>query len=234
MPIIVAIHTPQDIDPTRAPGRSCDDALRLLPGVGNRGIKRTASFIKIIAGNLALVFLVLSRCKRTLPFGKRDGISQTLEGFPHTFPSKPCLFGQPFARRETEALLRFVGEALDHPFERTGLCLDILLGECLFVGGAFGGSATAWWILQTLGAMVCPCRDPGRHRHAMHLIGLDNSLDGCARGTQQQTVGAAPRGMPYPLSWSFLRGPVARRFKAAHISRSSPHQVVGNTPRKAV
>ena len=86
-----------------------------------------------------------------------------------------------------------MGEALDHPFERTGLFFDLLLGKCLFVGGEFGWSATAWLIMQTLGAMVFPCRDPGRHSHAMHLIGLGNGLDGCARGTQQQTVGAAPR-----------------------------------------
>ena len=109
------------------------------------------------------------------------------------FPSKPCLFGQPFERRETEALLGFVGEALDHPFERTGLFFDIVLGECLFVGGECGWSATAWVIMQTLGALVFPFRDPGRHSDAMHLIGLGNGLDGCARGTQQQTVGAAPR-----------------------------------------
>ena len=86
-----------------------------------------------------------------------------------------------------------MGEALDHPFERTGLFFDLVLGQCLFVGGEFGWSATAWLIMQTLGTMVFPCRDPGRHSHAMHLIGLGNGLDGCARGTQQQTVGAAPR-----------------------------------------
>src|SRR5712691_9839686 len=171
MHIIVAMHKPQDIDPTRAPGRQCDDALGLLPGVGNRGIKRQAGFIKIIEGNLSFVCLFLSRFKLTLTFGKSSGLSQTLSGFPHTFPSKPCLVGQPFARRDTEALLGCVGEALDHPFERTGLFFDLLLGKCLFVGGEFGWSATAWLIMQTLGTMVFPCRDPGRHSHAMHLIG---------------------------------------------------------------
>src|SRR2546426_8388348 len=69
----------------------------------------------------------------------------------------------------------------------------LVLGEYLFVGSEFGWSATAWLIMQTLGAMVFPFRDPGRHSHAMHLIGLGNGLDGCACGTQQQTVGAAPR-----------------------------------------
>src|SRR6266516_4608308 len=37
--------------------------------------------------------------------------------------------------------------------------------------------------------------------------------------------------MRYPLSSFFLRVHVARRSKAAHISRASPHQVVGYTPR---
>ena len=78
MQIILAIHKPQDIDPTRAPGRQFDDALGLLPGVGNRGIKRKAGFIKIIEVNLSFVFLFLSRFKLTLTFGKSDGISQTL------------------------------------------------------------------------------------------------------------------------------------------------------------
>src|SRR5712692_10135615 len=38
--------------------------------------------------------------------------------------------------------------------------------------------------------------------------------------------------MQYPLSSFFLRGCVARRSKAAHISRSSPHQVLGNSHEK--
>src|SRR6266511_1626711 len=59
MQIILAIHKPQDIDPTIAPGRQFDDALGLLPGVGNRGIKRKAGFIKIIEVNLSFVFLFL-------------------------------------------------------------------------------------------------------------------------------------------------------------------------------
>jgi hypothetical protein len=47
--------------------------------------------------------------------------------------------------------------------------------------------------MQTLDAMVFPFRDPCRHGDAMHLIGIGNGLDGCVGGTQQQTVGAAPR-----------------------------------------
>src|SRR5712692_715199 len=38
--------------------------------------------------------------------------------------------------------------------------------------------------------------------------------------------------MQYPLSSFFLRGCVARRSKSAHISRSSPHQVLGNSHEK--
>jgi len=193
MQIILAIHKPQDIDPTRAPGRQFDDALGLLPGIGNRGIQRQSSFIKIIETQLALVLEFLQGGTFPLTAGKGLRIAETLSRLAHPFPSKTCLCGQPFARRETEALLGCVGEALRHPFERTGLFLDILLGECLFVGGEFGGSATARLIMQTLGAMVFPLRDPGRHGDAMHLIGIGNGLDGCAGSTQQQTVGAAPR-----------------------------------------
>ena len=59
MQIILAIHQPPDIDPTIAPGRQFDDALGLLPGVGNRGSKRKAGFINIIEVNLSFVFLFL-------------------------------------------------------------------------------------------------------------------------------------------------------------------------------
>jgi len=59
MQIIVAIHKPSHIDPPLAPGRQLDDALWLLPGVGNRGIKRKAGFIKVIESDLPLVLLCL-------------------------------------------------------------------------------------------------------------------------------------------------------------------------------
>src|SRR6266568_7540332 len=47
MQVVLAIHKPEHIDPPIFPGRQLDDALGLLPGIGNRGIKRKASFIKI-------------------------------------------------------------------------------------------------------------------------------------------------------------------------------------------
>ena len=128
-----------------------------------------------------------------LTSGKGIRIAETLSRLSHPFPSKTRLFGQTFARRETEALLGFVGETLHHRFERTGLFFDILLSEGLFVRGEFAGSATARVIMQTLGAMMFPFRDPGRHGDPMDLIGLGNGLDGRAGGTQQQTMGAAPR-----------------------------------------
>ena len=59
MQIIVAIHKPSHIDPPIAPGRQLDDALWLLPGVGNRGIKRKAGFIKVIEIDLPLVLVCL-------------------------------------------------------------------------------------------------------------------------------------------------------------------------------
>src|SRR2546422_5149714 len=46
--------------------------------------------------------------------------------------------------------------------------------------------------MQTLGALLFPCLDPGRHGDTIDLIGLGNGLDGRAGGTQQQTMGAAP------------------------------------------
>ena len=70
---------------------------------------------------------------------------------------------------------------------------DILLSECLFVWGECAWSATARLIMQTLGAMLFPFLDPGRHGDTMDLIGLGNGLDGRAGGTQQQTMGTAPR-----------------------------------------
>src|SRR6266536_6653135 len=115
-----------------------------------------------------------------LTSGKRLRIAETLSRLSHPFPSKTRLFGQTFERRETEALLGFVGEALHHPFERTRLFFDILLGEFLFVWGEFGWSATARVIMQTLGAMVFPFLDPCRHGDAMDLIGISNDLDGRA------------------------------------------------------
>src|SRR5712691_2815975 len=110
-----------------APGRQLDDALWLLPGIGNRGIKRKARFITIIESDLPLVLLVLQGGQFTLTAGKGLRIPETLSRLSHPFPSKTCLFGQTFARRDTEALLGLVGEALHHPFERTGLFVDMLI-----------------------------------------------------------------------------------------------------------
>ena len=72
MQVVLAMHKPEPIDPPRFPGRQFDDALGLLPRLGNRGIKRKARFIKIIQRNLALVFLVLQRFP--FPFGLGKGV----------------------------------------------------------------------------------------------------------------------------------------------------------------
>ena len=125
--------------------------------------------------------------------GKGLRIAATLSRLSHPFPSKTGLCSQTFERRETAALLGFVGEAFHDPFESTGLFFDLWLGECLFVWGECAWSATARVIMQTLGAMVCPLLDPGRHGDTMDLRGSGNGLDGRACGTQQQTMGAAPR-----------------------------------------
>src|SRR5260370_22992077 len=170
MQVVLAIHKPEHIDPPIFPGRQLDDALGLLPGIGNRRIKRKARFIKIIESDLALILLCLQGGQFTLTTGKGVRITETLERLSHPFPSKTGLFGQTFERRETEALLGFVGEALHHPFERTGLFFPTLLGECPFVWGECAWSAPARLIMQTLGAMMFPFLDPGRHATTMHLI----------------------------------------------------------------
>ena len=77
MQIIVAIHQPQHIDPPIFHGRQLDDAFWLLPGIGNRGIKREARFIEVIESDLALVFLLLQGFKFTFAFGKCFRISET-------------------------------------------------------------------------------------------------------------------------------------------------------------
>src|SRR6266446_4143766 len=118
--------------PYTRPSCQLDDALGFLPCIGNCWVKRKASFIKIIERDLALVLLFLQGDQFSLTAGKGLRIAETLSRLAHPFPSKTCLFGQPFERRETEALLGFVGEAFPHPFERTRLFFDIVLDECLF------------------------------------------------------------------------------------------------------
>ena len=191
MHIIVAIEKPSHIDPPIAPGGQLDDALRLLPGIGHRGIQRKAGCSKIRESELPLILVLLQGGQCTLTAGTGLRIPETLSRRSHPFPSKTCLCGQTCARRETEALLGFAGKTLHHRFERTGRFFDLLLRKGLFVWRECAWSATARVIMQTLGAMMFPFLDPGRHRDAMDLIGISNDLDGRAGGTQQQTMGAA-------------------------------------------
>jgi hypothetical protein len=100
--------------------------------------------------------------------------------------------GQTFQRRNTEALLDCVSEALSHLCERTGVCFERVLRAFLCVWGELGWSATARVILQTLSAIAFPFLDPGRHGGTMDLRGLGHGLEGRAGGTQQQTMGTAP------------------------------------------
>jgi hypothetical protein len=109
MQIVVAIHKPEHIDPSRFSGRELDDALGLLPSIGNRGIKRKAGFVKIIEIDFALVFLVLQRFKGTFRLSKGNRVSEAFERFSHPLPSKTRLFGQTFQRRQTKALVSFGG-----------------------------------------------------------------------------------------------------------------------------
>jgi hypothetical protein len=183
MQIVMAIHNPEHIDPPIFPGRKRDDALGLWPGLGNRGIKCKAGFIKIIQRDLALVFLCLQRFQFPFGLGKGVRISEAFERFSHPLPSKTGLFGQAFQRRQTEALVGFVGEALHHPLERMGRFFDILQGDGLFRRAEGARSAAARFIMQTLGAMLFPVLEPGRHGDAMDLIGPGDVLDRRALGT---------------------------------------------------
>ena len=65
-----------------------------------------------------------------------------------------------------------------------GFFLDILQGDIPFLRAECARSATARFIMQTLGAMLFPVLDPGRHGDAMDLVGLGNGLDGRSCGTQ--------------------------------------------------
>ena len=65
-----------------------------------------------------------------------------------------------------------------------GLFFDILQRDGPFLRAEDARSAAARFIMQTLGAMVFPVLDPGRHGDAMDLIGLGDVLDRRALGTQ--------------------------------------------------
>src|SRR5262247_542861 len=192
MHIVLAMHTSEHMDPPRLPGRQLDDALGLLPSIGNRGSKRKARFVAIIQSNLALVFWYLHRVKCTLGLGKGHRVSERLERFAHPLPSKTGLFGQAFQRRQTEALVGGVGEALPYPWERRGLFVDVWQGDGLCRRAEGGRPPAAWFIMPTLGARLCPWLEPGRHGDAMDLRGLGKSRDGRPCGTQEQTMGTAP------------------------------------------
>src|SRR5712664_610974 len=78
MQVVLAIHKPEYIDPPIFPGRQFDDALALLPGIGNRRIKRKARFIKIIESDLPLILVGLQGGQFTLTAGKGLRITETL------------------------------------------------------------------------------------------------------------------------------------------------------------
>src|SRR5215831_2670806 len=143
MQVVLAIHKPEHIEPPIFPGRQLDDALRLLPSIGNRRIKRKARFIKIIESDLALVLLFLQYFKFPFGLGKGVRVSEAFERFSHPLPSKTGLFGQAFERRQTEAFVGFVGEALPDPFERMGLFFEILQGDIPFLRAEGARSAAA-------------------------------------------------------------------------------------------
>jgi hypothetical protein len=181
---IVSIHKASHIEPAISHGRQCDDARRLLPGIGNRGSKRPSGCITIRESDLAVVFLFLQGFKCTLTWGKCFRISEAFSRLSHPFPSKTSLFGSPLQRRNTEAFLGGVGSALHPAFERTRLFFALVLGDDLFGRGKCGWSAAPRLIMQTLGAMVFPFLAPGCHGVSIDLRGLGDCLDRGALATQ--------------------------------------------------
>ena len=77
MSSIGAMHTSSHMDAALSHDRQCDDARRLLPGLGHRGITRTSGFITISESDLALIFLGLQGCKGTFTVGACFRISET-------------------------------------------------------------------------------------------------------------------------------------------------------------
>jgi hypothetical protein len=72
------MHKPSHIDPSRAENRQLDDTMGLWPSIRNGGIKRKASFSKILQIEAALVFLLLEGFQFSLAAGKGVGIAQLL------------------------------------------------------------------------------------------------------------------------------------------------------------
>jgi hypothetical protein len=136
--------------------------------------------------------LLLQGFQCTLTSGQCFRFSETFSRLSDAFPSKTGLFGQTFQRCNTHALRGFGGEALYHPFASAWLFFALLLGAGLFLWGEFARSAAPRFIVEALGTMVFPLRDPARHGVAIDLIGLGNVLAGRALVTQQHTMGAGP------------------------------------------
>ena len=193
LPILVAMEHPSPLDPPLAPGGQLNDALRLWPGRGHRGSKRQAGVITRSARALPLRLVCRPGGQCTVTAGTGLRITETLARRSPPCPATTGRCGQPLARRETEALRGGVGAPRHHRLESTGRCCARVVRTGLVVWGAWAWSTTARWIRQTLGAMRCPWLDPGRHGDPMDLRGFGQGLEGRAGGTQQQTLGAAPR-----------------------------------------
>lgn len=191
-PVVRAMHTPEHLEPPRCPGRKLDDALGLWPGLGQRGSKRKASFIKIIQRDLAVGFWVLQRFEFPLGLGKGVRVAEAVARFSHPLPSTTGLFGPAFQRRQPEALGGGVGEALPAPLERLGFFWELGPGEVPVFRAEGARSAATRFSMHTLGAMLFPVLEPGRYGDTMALIGRGDGLDRHALGTQAQTMGATP------------------------------------------
>ena len=191
-PGVLALPNPEPLAPLRLPGRQCDDALGLLPRLGTRGSKPKARGIPIIQSEWALVCLGRQRFQGTGGLGTGVRGAAALPRLAHALPSTPGLCGQALQRRQTAALVGGVGEARQDLCERLGGFLEIWQSEVPFLRAAWARSTPARLIRHTLGAMLFPGLEPGRHGDALALRGLGARLDRRAVGTQSQTMGAAP------------------------------------------
>ena len=109
MHIIVAIHKSSYMNPSIFPRREFNDFTRFLPRIRDGRIQGKARFITIVQIDLAVGFLFLQRFQGTLPAVKGFRVSQRFSRLSHPLPSKTGSFGETFQRRNTEALLGFIG-----------------------------------------------------------------------------------------------------------------------------
>jgi len=170
MHILFSMHNPSDMHASILLCGNFDPCARRLPSVRERGSKGKSCFSKIIESTPPLLFLFASCCKVPLTLGKRSRISETLSGFPPTFPSKTRPFCQTFSGRPAQTFGCVLGSPFGNMVEGTWCCLHILLSEFLLRRIPCRWSAATRLILPTLGTMFFPLLEPCSNSIAVHVI----------------------------------------------------------------